>query len=125
MNWPGHRIAIGLAAGIILAWLAGMAVAMRHAALPPDATGPMLAVFEPGTPQDQIFASIIASGAKPVRETWLGFAWVVAGDEPGMAGKLAENGAIGTYAELPFSPSVSGCFAYADAKMAELFVIRP
>jgi hypothetical protein len=42
-----------------------------------------------------------------------------------MAGKLAENGAIGTYAEMPFSPSITGCFAYADAKMAELFVIRP
>lgn len=125
MNWPFHRIAIGLLTGIIAVWLAGMAIAMRHAALPPEATGPMLAVFEPGTPQDRIFASIIASGAKPVRETWLGFAWVVAGDEPGMAGKLAENGAIGTYAEMPFSPSITGCFAYADAKMAELFVIRP
>jgi hypothetical protein len=125
MNWPGHRIAIGLAAGIIVAWLAGMTTAMRHAALPSEAAGPMLAVFEPGTPPDKIFASIIASGAKPVRETWLGFVWVVAGDEPGMAGKLIEQGAIGTYAELPFSPGVNGCFAYADAKMAELFVIRP
>lgn len=107
------------------AWLVGMAIAMRHAALPPEATGPMLVVFEPGTSQNEIFSSIVASGAKPVRETWLGFAWVVAGDEPGMAGRLVAHGAIGTYAEMPFSPSISGCFAYADAKMAELFVIRP
>ena len=85
----------------------------------------MLAVFEPGTPEDQIFADIIAAKAKPLRATWLGFVWVVAGDDPGLAGRLARNGAVGTYAEMPLSPSVAGCFAYADAKVAEMFAIRP
>jgi hypothetical protein len=125
MRWPGHRFALGFAGAVIMVWLLGMAVVVRQAALPPEATGPMLVVFDPGTPEDQMFAKIIAADAKPVRNTWLGFVWVIAGDKPGLAGRLAENGAIGTYAELPFSPSVAGCFAYADAKVAELFAIRP
>jgi hypothetical protein len=125
MHWPSHRLALGLAAAVIAVWFAGMAVAIRIAALDPEASGPMLVVFEPGTPEDQMFAEIIAAQGKPMRGTWLGFVWVVAGDTPGLAGRLVEKGAIGTYAELPFSPSVAGCFAYADAKVAELFAIRP
>jgi hypothetical protein len=124
-TWPGHRFALSLGAAVIAVWLVGMALTVRSAALPPEASGPMLVVFEPGTPEDQMFANIVAAEAKPVRGTWLGFVWVVAGDEPGLAGRLSDKGAIGTYAELPFSPSVAGCFAYADAKAAELLAIRP
>ena len=102
-----------------------MAIAIRAAALPASASGPMLVVFDPGTPEGQMFAKIIAAEAKPVRGTWLGFVWVVAGDEPGLAGRLTANGAIGTYRELPFSPSLAGCFAYADSKVAEIFSLRP
>jgi hypothetical protein len=112
-------------AAVTVVWLAAMAITIRSAALPPESTGPMLVVFEPGMPEEQMFARIIAAGARPVRATWLGFVWVVAGVEPGLAGRLADNGAIGAYGELPFSPSIAGCFAYADAKVAELFAIRP
>jgi hypothetical protein len=97
-----------------------MAVVMRQAALPPEASGAMLAVFEPGTPGDQVFASIVASGAKPIRETAFGFIWVVTGDEPGLAGRLERNGALGAYGELPLSPTIAGCFALADAKISSM-----
>ena len=46
MKLSGHRLALALFAGVIAAWLIGMAVVMRHAALPADASGTMLAVFE-------------------------------------------------------------------------------
>jgi hypothetical protein len=119
MCWPGHRLAISLFLGVIVAWIAVMAILMRQAALPPEASGPMLAVFEPGTAADDIFAKLTMAGARPIRETAFGFIWVVAGDEPGLAGRLAGQGAIGAYRELPLNPSIAGCFALADAKIAE------
>ena len=51
----------------------------------------------------------------------LGFIWIVAGDEPGLAGRLADQGAIGAYRDLPISPAIAGCFAFADAKVAGSF----
>jgi hypothetical protein len=57
--------------------------------LPPEASGPMLAVFEPGRPDD-VFASSPLRG-RPIRETAFSFIWVVAGDDPGLAGRLANR----------------------------------
>ena len=120
-----HRLALKLALSVLAVWLIGMAIVVRSAALGPDASGKMLAVFEPGTSQDAIFSTLVAAGGKPVRDTWLPFVWVVAGDDAGFAGRLKEHGAVGAYGELPFAPSVAGCLAYADAKVAELFSLRP
>jgi hypothetical protein len=125
MHWPGHRLALGLALAVLVLWFAVRAITVRLAALPASASGPMLVAFEPGTSEDRIFGNIIAAGARPVRSTWLGFVWVVAGDAPGLAGRLAERGALGAYTELPFSPTLAGCFAYADSKTVELFSLRP
>jgi hypothetical protein len=120
-----HRLALRLTLGVLAIWLLGMAVVVRSAALGPDASGKMLAVFEPGTNQDKIFAMLVAAGGRPLRDTWLPFVWVVAGDERGFAGRLKQHGAVGAYGELPFAPPVAGCLAYADAKMVELFTLRP
>lgn len=125
MRWPGHRFALILFCAVIAVWLAVMAVVMRLAALPPEASGPMLAVFEPGTSADEIFARLTRVEAKPVRATAFGFIWVVAGEQRGLAGRLVQEGAIGTYAELPLSPSIAGCFALADAKVSELLSAGP
>ena len=115
MHWPGHRLAITLFVSIIVIWLAGMAWLMRESALPPEAKGPMLVVFEPGRPEQDIFAAIVMAGAKPVRATAFGLIWVVAGEEEGLAGHLLETRPPSAYAELLISPSLSGCFALADA----------
>ena len=118
MGWPGHRLALVLFVSILTIWLGIMAVVMRHAALPAEATGTMLAVFEPGTSGDAIFASLTRAGARPIRPAAFQFIWIVAGDEPGLAGKLLSEGALGAYRELPISPTIAGCFALADAKLA-------
>ncbi len=78
----------------------------------------MLAVFEPGTSSDEIFAKLTRAGALPIKETAFGFIWVVSGDVPGLAGKLVAEGAIGAYRELPVNPTIAGCFAFADATVA-------
>lgn len=121
MRWSGHRLAIALFVSVIMIWLAIMAAVMRAAALPPEATGTMLAVYDPGTPQDVIFASLTRAEAQPVRPTAFGFIWIVSGEDPGLAGRLKEQGAIGAYRELPISPTIAGCFALADAKAADMF----
>ena len=121
----GHQLALWLAAGIVAVSLVTMAAAMRAAALPPEASGKMLVVFLPGTPETEIFASLVKAGGAPVRPTWLPFVWVVASEAPGFAGTVMANGALGTYGELPFSPQLAGCFAYVDAKAMELFALRP
>lgn len=123
-DWPGHKFALVFAGIVLLLWLAVMAVVMRKAALPPEAPGPLLAVFEPGTSQDDIFTRIVAANGKPMRSAGFDFVWLVQGAEPGLAGRLEAQGALGTYAELPFNTSLAGCFAFADAKVAEVFTLE-
>ncbi len=124
-RWPGHRFALILACVALFVGIGFMALSMRSAALPPEATGKVLAVFPPGTDSDDIFAGLIRAGGKPLRKTWLDFVWVVSSSEPGFAGRLKAEGAIGTYAEMPITPQLAGCFAYADAKVVQLFQVRP
>jgi hypothetical protein len=81
------------------------------------------AVHKPGV-QDAAFTKLVNAGGTPVRRTWLGSVWVVTGDAPGLAGRLMAQGAMGAYRDLPVSPDLAGCFAYADAKVAELFSLR-
>jgi hypothetical protein len=119
VNYPSHRFALTFFASVLALWLVAMAIIMRAGALSPEASGTMLAVFEPNTPSDKVFASIIKAGAKPIRQTSFGFIWVVTSDEPGLAGKLKANGALGSYRNLPINPTIAGCFALADAKVAE------
>jgi hypothetical protein len=124
MHWPGHRFALSLFAGILAAWLIAMFILMRQSALPAEASGTMLVVFEPGTPAEQAFAAIINAGARPIRETAFGFIWVVNGNQSGLAGNLRSHGALGSYRELPINPTIAGCVAIADAKVANAFGLQ-
>ena len=120
MGRAGHRLALALFGGVLAVWLVGMAILMRHAALPPAASGPMLVVFQPGMDEDDIFARLTRAEARVLRQTDLGFIWIVTGDEPGLAGRVVRQGAVGAYRDLPISPTIAGCFALADAKLARL-----
>jgi hypothetical protein len=117
MKYPGHSFAFSLFAAVLTMWLVVMAVLMRASALHDDATGTMLVVFEPGTSADAAFSALTRAGAKPLRQTSFGFIWVVDGE----AGKLRAAGAIGAYRELPLNPTLAGCVAIADAKVAAAF----
>lgn len=121
MSGSGHRLAFGLLTGVLAAWLIIMAVVVRFAALPPEASGTMMAIFDPGTPADVVFAGLTRAEARIVGPTDFGFVWLVSSDQPGLAGRLAANGAIGAYRELPVSPTLVGCFALADAKVSQAF----
>jgi hypothetical protein len=34
---------------------------------------------------------------------------------------LKQQGALGAYRDLPISPTIAGCFAFVDAKAADMF----
>jgi hypothetical protein len=112
-----HRFALSLFASILVIWLAAMFMIMRQAVLSPDDKGVMLVVFEPGTNEDVAFAAITRADARPIRKTSFGFIWIVDGN----AGALEREGALGAYRELPLSPTIAGCVAVADAKVAAAF----
>jgi hypothetical protein len=116
-----HLFAARLFGAVLLAWTVLMALLVRNAALPPEASGTMLAVFEPKTTETQALAAIIHAGGNVVRKSGLDFVWIVQSDEPRLAGRLKEAGALGAYRELPISPALAGCFAVADAKVASAF----
>ena len=82
-------------------------------------------MFPPSTRPNSVFGKIILAGGKPIRPTWVRGTWVVHGDEPGFAGRLKAQGAIGAYRNSPVLPQLAGCFAYADAKAVEMFAMRP
>jgi hypothetical protein len=117
MRWPGHRFALTFFSIVIAAWLLGMTVLMHKSALPSDASGTMLVVFEPGISSEQAFSAITSAGASPIRATAFDFIWVVNGSVPGVVGKLEQRGALGAYRELPLNPSIAGCMALAEAKI--------
>jgi hypothetical protein len=117
MQWPGHRFALTLFASVIAIWLVIMFAVMRDAALPANANGVMMVVFEPSSNENMNFKAITDAGARPIRKTSFGFIWVVEGN----AGALEKQGALGSYRELPISAEIAGCVAVADAKVAKAF----
>ncbi|WP_137390520.1 hypothetical protein [Rhodoligotrophos defluvii] len=120
-----HWLAAGIGVALLVVWLAVMALAIRDAALAPDATGRMFVVFPPGLDDTAMVNRIAAAGGQPVRQTWIDSVWVVAGDRPGLAGALKDQGALGAYGELPVGMQLAGCFAWADAKVGQIFTLTP
>jgi hypothetical protein len=115
----GHRFAITFFAGVLLAWLAVMAVLTRNAALAPESSGTMLVVFPVSVSEAEAITAIAASGGNVVKKSGLSFAWLVDAPEAGLAGRLKEHGALGAYRELPIPVELAGCLAVADAKIGE------
>jgi hypothetical protein len=121
MRWPGHRFAFAVFAAVLILWLGAMVVIMRHSALPDEATGKMLVVFDTSTTEDEAIKAITAAGANPIRVSDFSFIWIAQSDAPGTAGKLKQQGALGAYRELPLSPVIAGCVAVVDRKVANSF----
>lgn len=120
-----HWLAVSIAAGFILVWVAAMGLAIHHAALPPEASGRMFAVFPPGLSNEAMVRKIAAAGGQPIRQTWASSVWVVSGDDPGLAGNLKHQGAMSAYGELPIGMQLAGCFAWADTRVSQVFSLTP
>ena len=117
MSWPSHKFALVFFGSVIVAWLAVMIGLVRNSALPAEASGTMMAVFEPSITEADAVYAIAAARGNVVKKSGLAFAWVVQSDEQGLAGRMRAKGAIGVYRELPISPALMGCIAVADAKV--------
>ncbi len=106
----GHRLAFGFFAAVVIAWAAAFAVTLRQAELPPEADGRVIAVFPFGWNGEVSTAAALRTEGRLVRETWLPNILEVASDQPGFAGRLQQNGAIGVYRAQPFSLfTLAGC----------------
>lgn len=121
----GHWLAALLAVGVLVAWLGAMALAVRDAALPPEASGTVLAVFPSSLGERDALAAVTRAGGRPIRTTWIPGIWVVTDDEPGFAARLAAEGAIGVYGDVPIGPQLAGCFAWVDTRVVKLIDLRP
>ncbi|WP_207455354.1 hypothetical protein [Azospirillum sp. SYSU D00513] len=106
---PGHGFALALGGAVLALWLGLMGWTLNEAALEREAGGTVLAVFPPGTPDGEVFAAVLRAGGQPVRKSWISFAWVAKGDEPGFVGRLQEQGALAAYGEMPLGPALGGC----------------
>src|SRR5690606_27231583 len=59
----GHSgAALVLMVGVIVLWLAVVALIVRAAALAPDDAGKLFVIFPPGTSDDRAFAAIVGAG---------------------------------------------------------------
>jgi hypothetical protein len=105
-----HRFALKLLAWIVGIWLTAMAFLFEAAALPPEASGTVIALFPPGMDSAQSFGASAAAGAKLVSTTWFDNVLVVADETPGLAGRLKAQGAIEAFKNMSFAGiSFAGC----------------
>lgn len=112
---PSSRggLALGLIAGVALAWIAVVALTLRLTALPPDASGKLLVLFPPGTSAASSFATIVRAGGAPVRPTLGDWAWVAHAEDPGFVGRLEAAGALAAFRGVPTGMALAGCLAFA------------
>jgi len=109
---PSHRLTALLLVSVLAVWGAIMAFALDRAALPPERSGTVAAVFPPGWTEDAVFASVLAAGAAPIRRTWFGHVWLVHGSKPGLVARLEEAGAWSAFPAIIFRPiAIGGCFS--------------
>lgn len=105
-----HRFALKLLAGIVGIWLVALALLFEAAALPPEATGTVIVLFPLGTGTAEAIAAGAAAGAKLVSPTWFENVLVVTDETPGLARRLAEQGALAVFENMRFAGiSFAGC----------------
>lgn len=107
-----HRLALFIAAGVLVLWLAGMAAALRVLAPPNEASGRLLAIFPPEYEERQAMEAIVRAGGRTFGQTWFLLGWAVLGEDPGFAGRLRAHGAF-VLIDLPLVPTLAGCTGVA------------
>lgn len=105
-----HGLALAFAAAVLLLWGGLFGWTLQRAALPPEASGRVIAVYPFGWPAAEVTAAATRTEARLVRDTWLHNAVELASDDPGFAGRLRDTGAIGVYRAQPFTLfTLAGC----------------
>lgn len=111
---------------VLIAWLGTVGLVLRAAALPPEASGRMFVLFPPGTSNATAFAAILDAGGAPLRVALGEFGWIVHGEEPGLAGRLAARGALAAFPGLPAGMPLVGCLGMlAEPAARPVLPIRP
>lgn len=106
----GHRVALAFFFAILVAWSAGLALVLRQANLPDEATGRVFAVFPLDQGREQAFAAAAGTEAVFVRATWLGSGLVLQSDSPGFVARLKAAGAVVVFRAAPFDLfTLAGC----------------
>lgn len=101
-----HRLALGLAAGIVVAWALALGLTLASAA----DRGALLAVFPRGTGEAEVLTRVARAEGAVVRGTWFGNVWHVYGDRAGFAQSLRAAGAAYVLPALPFDLfGMGGC----------------
>lgn len=105
-----HRIGLGFLAAILLLWAGLLGWTLQRAALPPEASGRVIAVYPFGWTELAVTAAAMQTEARLVRQTWLTNAVELASEDPGFAGRLRGSGAIAVYRAQPFTLfTLAGC----------------
>ncbi len=105
-----HRIGLGFLAAILLLWAGLLGWTLQRAALPPEASGRVIAVYPFGWRDPAVTAAALQTEARLVRQTWLTNAVELASEDPGFAGRLRGTGAIAVYRAQPFTLfTLAGC----------------
>jgi hypothetical protein len=105
-----HRIGLGFLAAILLLWAGLLGWTLQRAALPPEASGRVIAVYPFGWTELAVTSAAMQTEARLVRQTWLTNAVELASDEAGFANRLRGTGAIAVYRAQPFTLfTLAGC----------------
>lgn len=105
-----HRLALGFVVAVLLLWAGLFGWTLQRAALPPEASGRVIAVYPFGWNDLTVTAAAMRTEARLVRQTWLPNAVELVSDEPGFAERLRDSGAIAVYRAQPFNLfTLAGC----------------
>jgi hypothetical protein len=105
-----HRLALGFVLAVLLLWAGLLGWTLQRAALPPEASGRVIAVYPFGWSDPAVTEAAMRTEARLVRQTWLTNAVELASDDAGFADRLRKTGAIAVYRAQPFNLfTLAGC----------------
>lgn len=112
-----HRLAVGIAGGILAAWVAAAGLLLALGALPPDRAGTVAVLFPPATDGMAALAAVAAADGALVRTTILPNVVIADGRDPGFVGRLRQAGALAAYPPLDVGfAMIGGCTGMVPAR---------
>jgi hypothetical protein len=101
---------------LAVTWLPLLGTHLYRTSLTDAGTGTAVVVFSPLASSADVFRRVMEADGSLVRPvSWLRRAWIVHSLQPGFAGRLREQGALGVYSTDLLSPrALFNCFRLAD-----------